>query len=488
MSSRGPDHNQLIEEFSLDQYRSCLFSSVLDLRGDRLVEQPIIKENDFLQFNGELYEIVNDSEFDASTANDGLYLIDKLTGCTDESSVLTVVGQLRGEFSFIYWSSRLRTVFFGRDYFGRRSLCWNIDSKLFLPDSTDDLNELRQLSELNKLNESTVGFNLVNLEHNFCVSSIAYYDDQHDWTEVPANGIYKLSLNPNDGNFNQISLIRWQSNSFLDSPISNKFNFELLDADQVNDQTLMLNYELEFLRVLRRSVEHRVLKQNFKCRICSSNQSVDEPICNHSCLAVLFSGGLDSTVLALIANEFMPENSSIDLINLAFNADAPDRQTGWSSYLELKRLAPNRKWNFVAIDRTPEQLVDYRERIIKRIIYPLNTVLDDSIGCAMYFASSGHGRLIQDDLSIPDSSHNDQEIESQIDQYPSVEYETTSKVLLLGQGADEQLAGYARHRTTFRIGDWSALQRELNLDINRISYRNLGRDDRMISSNGRESR
>lgn len=53
---------------------------------------------------------------------------------------------------------------------------------------------------------------------------------------------------------------------------------------------------------------------------------------------------------------------------------------------------------------------------------------------------------------------------------------------------DEQLAGYSRHRTTFRIGGCEALKNELNLDINRISSRNLGRDDRMISSNGREAR
>ena len=51
-------------------------------------------------------------------------------------------------------------------------------------------------------------------------------------------------------------------------------------------------------------------------------------------------------------------------------------------------------------------------------------------------------------------------------------------MLLSGLGADEQLAGYSRHRSTFQNGGWKALNDELQMEINRISKRNLGRDDR----------
>ncbi|CAF5011215.1 unnamed protein product, partial [Rotaria magnacalcarata] len=51
-------------------------------------------------------------------------------------------------------------------------------------------------------------------------------------------------------------------------------------------------------------------------------------------------------------------------------------------------------------------------------------------------------------------------------------------VLLSGLGADEQLAGYSRHRRTFETGGWKALENELDMEMNRISKRNLGRDDR----------
>ena len=51
-------------------------------------------------------------------------------------------------------------------------------------------------------------------------------------------------------------------------------------------------------------------------------------------------------------------------------------------------------------------------------------------------------------------------------------------MLLSGLGADEQLAGYSRHRSTFQAHGWKGLENELEMEINRISKRNLGRDDR----------
>ena len=48
-------------------------------------------------------------------------------------------------------------------------------------------------------------------------------------------------------------------------------------------------------------------------------------------------------------------------------------------------------------------------------------------------------------------------------------------------GADEQLAGYARHRTRFEKEGFIALISEVKMEMKRISERNLGRDDRIIS-------
>lgn len=57
---------------------------------------------------------------------------------------------------------------------------------------------------------------------------------------------------------------------------------------------------------------------------------------------------------------------------------------------------------------------------------------------------------------------------------PSEPYVSDVRVLLMGNGADEQLAGYGRHRTRFNRGGWQGLQEELERDTQRLWTRNLG--------------
>ncbi|CAM9253418.1 unnamed protein product [Phaeothamnion confervicola] len=63
-----------------------------------------------------------------------------------------------------------------------------------------------------------------------------------------------------------------------------------------------------------------------------------------------------------------------------------------------------------------------------------------------------------------------------------------ARVLLVGIGADEQLAGYSRHRHAYVRGGTAALEAELAMDLGRLWRRNLGRDDRCLSDHGREAR
>jgi asparagine synthetase B (glutamine-hydrolysing) len=83
-------------------------------------------------------------------------------------------------------------------------------------------------------------------------------------------------------------------------------------------------------------------------------------------------------------------------------------------------------------------------------------------------------------------------------------YESSSKVLLSGLGADEVFGGYARYSTALKrniqTADYGenlivynedsiqALADEMSLDLNRLWERNFSRDDRAISSNGKECR
>lgn len=107
---------------------------------------------------------------------------------------------------------------------------------------------------------------------------------------------------------------------------------------------------------------------------------------------------------------------------------------------------------------------------------------------ALYFASRGKGQIRHSPGAEP------------------IPYTSTARVLLNGLGSDELLGGYGRHRSAFNTGGWQSVIEEviafnvlvdtklivmmfkLQLEIDRIPTRNLGRDDRVISSHGKETR
>ncbi|ODV88740.1 hypothetical protein CANCADRAFT_3385 [Tortispora caseinolytica NRRL Y-17796] len=202
-------------------------------------------------------------------------------------------------------------------------------------------------------------------------------------------------------------------------------------------------------------------------------------------LAVLFSGGLDCTILARIVDLCLPPGHPIDLVNVAFDHprtdktadDAPDRHLGLQSWRALAQLS-DRPIRFVAVN-VPFSLVETHRQRVANLMKPLDSVMDLSIALAFYFAARADGATL---------------LESGDSEQHTTEYRCTSKVFISGLGADELFAGYKRHRSIFQRRSTSieqsygALAEELELDFNRLHARNLGRDDRVTGSWARELR
>ncbi|XP_036320023.1 asparagine synthetase domain-containing protein CG17486-like [Rhagoletis pomonella] len=163
----------------------------------------------------------------------------------------------------------------------------------------------------------------------------------------------------------------------------------------LENQDLLLELE-HFSFLIEESVKNRVRQTTPYCINCLH----DRRNCNHAKIAILFSGGIDCSILAALSNKYVKENDPIDLINVAFEKldstgriswDVPDRLSAKSSLMELKNIYPRRRWNYVEVNVRREELHDNLRNHIKHLLYPLNTVLDESIGCAFWFASRGKG-------------------------------------------------------------------------------------------------
>ncbi|XP_077583670.1 asparagine synthetase domain-containing protein 1 [Stigmatopora nigra] len=481
LKRRGPDSSVDLTVSGSNPSYQCYFSAhVLHMRG-LLTPQPLQDHaGNLLLWNGEVFGGLEVPP----TENDTSVVLRHLFNCSDQTDILSVLSAIRGPWGFVYYQKNQDCLWFGRDYFGRRSLLWKYDQE----------RKALTLSSVGSCGQSDLG--------------------SSPWKEVPAIGVYRIDLK----SFVQsgsptIELYPWfqvrdiattmettqeivlgscvilkKPTDLLRSPICplNTILYEPQSNPPFGGDLGELLDKIKKDKAVKGLIE--VLSEAVRRRVQTSPDELLDK--NHSSVAILFSGGIDSMILAVLANRHVPSCQSIDLLNVAFQRqettksqkpsqskseaetcskfDVPDRITGRSGLKELQVLAPERQWNFVEVDVTREELQQMRRERISHLLHPLDTVLDDSIGCAVWFAARGKGFLVQD--------HN-----------PS-SFTSSAKVILTGIGADEQLAGYARHRVRFKTSGHEGLVQEIAMEIGRISSRNLGRDDRTIADHGKEAR
>ncbi|KAJ3409908.1 Asparagine synthetase domain-containing protein 1 [Chytriomyces hyalinus] len=578
-----------------------VFSSVLHLRGPRLVPQPVIRthvkgnssSHSFLCWNGELFADSNDPSamnlpLDSSDTEILAHtLFDVAAENSFKVTLLDTLSRLRGPWAILVFDAPSSTLYFGRDFLGRRSLLAHF------PDQVDPSFYISSVAAGTSAHRNAIQTDAPTADNDDALSDVSRDDDvwwgdsQSFWHEVPADGIYSICFSDLDPSHSRDSFrkhlvhIPWSrtSDSALEQtmtcPANDTLNTEIPNSDPtlfdtpLNTPDTVLKVPMPTTAESMEALEttKSLLSASVKARIETIPRMHQNQLQKHTSdtlnepknvdgdsepLAILFSGGLDCMILAaLAAQHFGDSGAVIDLLNVAFDnprvrnaaaktraalddakakklkkdkrkkktnpveldhvvdkevgivkdlADAslsdianenelenltldqqtqpnlypshlfavPDRKTGLKGCEELKLVYPYVTWRFVEIDVAYEEAQEMKPHIME-LMHPLESVMDMSIALAFWFASRAAGSVVH--------ANGDR-----------VAYKSKAKVLLSGLGADEQCGGYNRHRKSFDSSGWQGLILELQKDVSRISKRNLGRDDRIVSDHGREIR
>lgn len=407
-----------------------VYSSVLSLR-QPLAEQPLSNGRFTLQFNGELY---NDEI--SSHMNDVEYLLGKLIN-DYEGDVIKTIGHLKGEFAYSIIDRAENKIYFGKDVTGRKSLCFSIDT----------------LGEL-------------------------YISSCPPWTNKEKENFFECK---------RATVYCFDMKTKVMDRISSEENKFLPSAYKVLNIINMNVNETDIISKIHRQLGHSVYK-----RISTIFPLLEDM--TESKFAILFSGGIDCTLIAGLCGEICEKDTTIDLLNVSFSNpranltydETPDRKLAIKNCEQLNLKYNKEKGVFfklVKVDVPYEEYFAARERVVN-LIYPNDTEMDLSIAIAFYFAASGKG---------------------------SNEVSSNCKVLLSGLGADELFGGYTRHERIFTgvsnqtkrrlknkpatdFSDYNLtllnaeLRDELQCDLDRLWERNLTRDDKVICCWGKEVR
>ncbi|KAF7789879.1 hypothetical protein EIP86_000827 [Pleurotus ostreatoroseus] len=419
-AARGPDAQDTVTTHA-GTLELTYFGSELRLRGHGRISQPHRDtDGNLLCWNGEVFEGLDISDDE----NDGAKLFGLLRNTQNTEDILDIFGHIEGPYAFVFYHHKLQKLFFARDPLGRRSLLIHTpsaDSPRFL------------LASVSVGASSIYSVEELPTQHIYCldIDRLAQLPDlvsglPHCLASLPRQGA--------DGTrpFRQATGV----------------------YDTQGEVSIVGHYDLiDRVTILSRD---NVGKAH---------------------VAVLFSGGIDSTMLAYLAHRHIPANEPIDLLNVSFenprkilvkadgnigglpkrerkqklreptdyatievDYNVPDRVTGLQELEELRRLCPGRTWNFEYQNAKP---------MVESLMFPGRTVMDLSLAMALYFAARGVGQV-----------RANKEAEA-------VPYTTPARVLLNGLGSDELLGGYGRFRTAFKHGGWAAIideRKKLGID------------------------
>ncbi|CBQ73902.1 conserved hypothetical protein [Sporisorium reilianum SRZ2] len=505
IARRGPDCLNTIQhhfDAPTEPWTLSLTSSVLSLRGEGVTAQPLTSSDGrlVLAWNGQIFDWDDQqTSSDRATSsrvrldsgeNDAVIFLDRIQQLLDErdgeacqEALGAALSEVEGSYAFVLLDRTESKLYFGRDPLGRRSLL------------------LHQSSE-----HSTIAIVSV-------ASEVMLYPGT-SLTEIDCSSLWTIDLLHTPTSPQPLPRLA----SRFTSPL------QLHELRQPHPQPPEPARSPEhirkaFLEVLSESVRRRV-----------TNIHTDQPA-DEVHVAVLFSGGLDCTTLALLADRYVPPEQPIDLLNVGFEnvraieaaklerekrvrararaatggrgkhgkeGEAPLDTTATDLHQELEQTEPNS----IDIETTTNDIYAVPDRLTGLASYAELQHLRPArrwnfVHINVPYAEYTAYRTRIATLMAPTSSVMDLSIAAALFfasrargflHRSAVPYTSRARVLVSGLGADELLGGYSRHRQAYVRSGRPGLVDELQLDLARLPTRNLGRDDRVLSAHAREAR
>ncbi|KAL7483226.1 hypothetical protein ACHAW6_008877 [Cyclotella cf. meneghiniana] len=316
--------------------------------------------------------------------------------CSDDLSVseheaiTMTMARVHGEYSFLLYvpSSQASSgtlqpqqhsskgyVYYGRDELGRRSLLIN-----------------RSINGVVVISSVATSFHS---QKNQLRDGNSLIGDR--WEELPPGIVYRMDLATGEISSKAIQRIINKDVEFLVSSVTSATinddlgNKSILISDSIVTKPSIEHAAKFLLLLLDKSIQRRVMHAP-----TPKSQNALE-----SSVAVLFSGGIDSVILAALSHRHIPSNKPIDLINVSFYDDSdsflsaisPDRLAALHSYCELTAKWPERNWRFIAVDVSYREVLEEEAKVLQ-LINPLDSTMDFNIAVAFWFAGRGKGRII----------------------------------------------------------------------------------------------
>lgn len=465
---RGPDGISCVNIPLDSNHFIQTASTLLSMRGQApdcfKHTKTCISSQNLLLFNGEIYAGLPDMDASLrSSVSDTRFLQTYLDDVTKDMPLTpNMLDGLKGPWSLIFWHYASKRLYFARDALGRRSLMLrNLPGKSIIITSVPPKGAHAGFVEIPPAGIAYIALDDITKPRFEMVARATR-------AVVPRRVLKNVNNTNLDHSNTQIV-----AGSAIDMYVSFLPHHWMRSTENCLPRSTSISHTESahiFLKHFHTSIQRRLV----------TNRPLN---CTNPRYGVLFSGGIDSMVMAAVLDRCLEHDEPLELINVAFGkhsidiSQCPDRRTALSGLAELNAISStNRKFHLTCVDVTPEEADTTLASHVTDLLFPCHQPMDASIGTAIWLAACASGyRYISP--NIPQNG-------------PVSQMEASSaRTLFSGLGADELMGGYkGRHRTIFRTEGVSGICREMDADLSRLWFRNLGRDDRLVGDHGKEVR